>query len=174
MLGTLDTIIDDNIVKMYLEHIEEFNKIKYQNTKFAYLFATQINLCKVLNKKAHLGIDLRENYQANNKVALKENLKSLKELLPLIEEFYNSFNYQWHLENRANGFDVQDIRIGALEKRIKVAIKKISDYLEGRCDKVEELEEKLLCFNGHNEDFEKDYDNCEYRWRRMTSVNVND
>ena len=174
LLGTLDTIIDDNISSMYLEHIETFKNINYQNTKFAYLFETQVNLCKVLNKKAHLGIELRQNYQTNNKDALKENLESLKELLPLIEKFYDAFNYQWHLENRANGFDVQDIRIGALEKRIKVAIKKLSDYLNGNLESIEELEEKLLCFNGHNKTFEKDYDNCEYRWRRMTSVNVND
>ena len=174
LLGTLDTIIDDNITNMYLEHIEEFEKVNYQNTKFGYLFTNQLNLCKVLSKKAHLGIDLRRDYKANNKAGLKEDLSKLKELLPLIEEFYNSFNYQWHLENRANGFDVQDIRIGALEKRIKVAIKKLSDYLEGKTKVIEELEEELLCFNGHDKDFEKDYDNCEYRWRRMTSVNVND
>ena len=58
--------------------------------------------------------------------------------------------------------------------RNKVAIKKLSDYLEGKTKVIEELEEELLCFNGHDKDFEKDYDNCEYRWRRMTSVNVND
>ena len=174
LLGTLDTIIDDNITNMYLEHIEEFKKVNYQNTKFGYLFTNQLNLCKVLSKKAHLGIDLRRDYKANNKAGLKEDLNKLKELLPLIEEFYNSFNYQWHLENRANGFDVQDLRIGALEKRIKVAIKKLSDYLEDKTKVIEELEEELLCFNGHDKDFEKDYDNCEYRWRRMTSVNVND
>ena len=174
LLGTLDTIIDDKIDSMYLEHIEEFEEINYQNKKFSYLFDSQLKLCMLLAKKASIGKKLRANYQDNNLEGLKENLQTLKELLPLVDEFYNAFNKQWMKENRANGFDVQDIRFGALEKRIKVAIKKLSDYLDGETDKIPELEEKLLCFMGHGKEYEIDYDNCEYRWRRMTSVNVND
>ena len=174
LLGTLDTIIDDNIDNIYLDHVNEFKGLNYQGTKFAYLFKNQENLCKVLAKKASLGKKLRTNYQNHNLELLKDNLKDLKELLPLIDEFYNSFYEEWHIENRSNGFDVQDLRFGALEKRIKVAIKKVSEYLDGKIDKIDELEEKLLCFNGNGENYEIDYDNCEYRWRRMTSVNVND
>ncbi len=69
---------------------------------------------------------------------------------------------------------MQDIRIGALKQRVAVAIKKVGDYLEGRTESVPELGEKLLCFMGHGEEFEKDFDQCEWRWRRMTSVNVNE
>ena len=53
-------------------------------------------------------------------------------------------------------------------------MKKVGDYLSGKAESVPELGEKLLCFMGNGEHFEKDYDQCEFRWRRMTSVNVNE
>ena len=91
-----------------------------------------------------------------------------------VEEFYAALKTQWHAENRANGFDVQDIRIGALKQRIAAATEKLADYLSGKAESVPELEEKLLDFMGNGEQFEEDFDQCEWRWRRMTSVNVNE
>ena len=174
LLGTLDTIIDDKANSMYLEHLEEFKKVPYKGTKFAYLFDTQVNLCKVLSIKALLGVNLRKHYQEHDKESLTNDLKDCKEILVLLENFYTTFKYQWDKENRVNGFDVQDLRFGALEKRLKVTIDKLSKYLKGEVESIPELDEKLLCFMGHGDEFEKDYDQCEYRWRRMTSVNVND
>ena len=68
---------------------------------------------------------------------------------------------------------MQDIRIGALKQRLEVTIKKLNEYLNGGSE-IPELKEKLLDHMGQGDCFEIDPDQCEWRWRRMTSVNVND
>lgn len=174
LLGTLDTIIDEGQGELYAKHTQDIAAVKKQTGRFQYIFDTQEALCDVLSIKADLGIKLRNAYQADDKKQLKQLVQNMKKLLQKIDVFYKLLRVQWDKENRANGFDVQDIRMGALKQRIEVAISKVTDYLNGKVKQVPELEEKLLCFMGHGEEFEKDYDQCEWRWRRMTSVNVNE
>ncbi len=173
LLGTLDTIIVKGQGELYLKHVKTLKKVEKISGKWAYIFKTQEKLCAVLAIKAELGVRLREAYQNGDKETLKNLLCDMKKLPKLIEEFYDAFSYQWNREARPNGFDVEDIRIGALKQRLKTATKKVEDYLSGNTDKIDELGENLLCFMGHGNDFEKDLDQCEWRWIRMTSVNLN-
>lgn len=174
LLGTLDTIIDEGQGGLYAKHAEELGAAAERAGRWRYLFETQRALCEVLAIKADLGIKLRGAYQSGDKPALAAAYEKLRQLPERIEAFYELLRAQWEKENRPNGFDVQDIRIGALKQRVQVAMKKVGDYLSGKAESVPELGEKLLCFMGNGERFEKDYDQCEFRWRRMTSVNVNE
>lgn len=174
LLGTLDTTLDDGTGKLYAEHAKALAKAKRKAGKWGYLFETQYRLALVLELKAEMGVWLRRAYGQNDKRELADLVSKLHLLLFRIESFYRAHGKQWHIENRANGFDVQDIRIGALKQRVKVAAEKVSAYLKGEADSVPELEEEMLDFMGHNKEFEKDYDQCEWRWRRMTSVNMNE
>ena len=61
-------------------------------------------------------------------------------LLKRLNDFYNGFLDLWEYENKPNGFDVQDIRLGGLEKRLKHCRKTIKDYLAGKTDSIPELE----------------------------------
>ncbi|MCR5564872.1 MAG: hypothetical protein K6F59_03630, partial [Gammaproteobacteria bacterium] len=166
--------IDDNIKNIFLNHVKEFESINYKNTKFGYLFDTQYRLAKVLSIKASIGKELRRDYKNKDIKALSNDLVNLKELLKYLEEFYNSFDTQWNKENRANGIDVFDLRQGALERRVKRAINLLDSYINKNIDSIPELEEELLDFMGNNKDFKQDYDIYENRWRRISSVNVND
>lgn len=174
LLGTLDTTVIEGQGDLYTSHARKLAIAKNKAGKWAYLFETQRALCKLLSIKAEMGVKLRSAYQSGNKEELASALVQLKKLPALIEVFYKAIRIQWHKENRPNGFDVQDLRIGALKQRVLVAIEKIEDYLAGRTTEICELNEKLLCFVGYGEDFKKPFNLCEHRWHRITSVNVND
>ncbi len=174
LLGTLDTVIVDGQGELYARHAKTLHKASRKAGEWSYIFKTQEELCKVLSIKTELGVKLRNAYRSDDKEALYSLLSDLKKLPKLVNKFYDAFLYQWNKESRPHGFDVQDIRIGALLKRIESTTKKVSDYLSGNTDSIPELNETLLCFMGHGDDFEKDLDQCEWRWRRMTSVNVNE
>lgn len=174
LLGTLDTITEDGVGERYASHAKKLAKAKGKAGEWAYLFDTQYKLCRALSIKADIGIKLRRAYAEKDREELKVLQKRLKTAYRYVEDFYKALRTQWDRENRPNGFDVQDIRIGALKQRIIVAIDKLEEYLSGKTQSIPELGEKLLCFMGHGEEFEKDFDQCEYRWRRMTSVNVNE
>ena len=174
LLGTLDTTVYEGLGALYLRHAYALRRAEKRAGRFAYLFRTQLELARVLAVKADLGIRLRAAYADGDRERLARLLTELRQLPARIEQFYRAFRAQWNAENRPNGLDVQDIRIGALKQRILVAAEKLDDFLAGRAPTVPELEEKLLDFMGHGEEFEQDYDQCEWRWRRMTSVNVNE
>ena len=173
LLGTLDTTLGEGASALYREHALALAKAKKRAGKWTYLFETQYRLAQVLEIKAELGIILRRAYQSGDRGALEGAYAALKKLPARIRAFYRAFRAQWDRENRPYGFDVQDLRIGALERRVNTAIEKIGAFLEGKAERVPELEEKLLDFMGHVDEFEEDPDQCEWRWSRMSSVNVN-
>ena len=61
-----------------------------------------------------------------------------------VAELYDAFEYQWLLENKPHGFDIQDIRFGTLNQRLDHAKKYIERYLKGEISQIAELEEELL------------------------------
>ncbi len=174
LLGTLDTTIARGTNKLYESHTKRLASARDNAGKWRYLFETQYRLSRILEIKTEMGILLREAYQKGDRKELGRLFCALKSLQERIEEFYAALHAQWHRENRSNGFDVQDIRIGALKQRVSAAISKIGAYLEGAAESIPELAERLLDFMGNGDKFEEDFDQCEWRWRRMSSVNVNE
>ena len=81
--------------------------------------------------------------------------KDLTELLIRIDEFYNAFKAQWYLDNKPHGFDVQDIRIGGLIKRIESCKQRLMDFTDGKIQAIEELEEARLDILSGKKEFSK-------------------
>ena len=65
-------------------------------------------------------------------------------MLRLLSRFITVFHEQWEAERKPHGFDVQDIRLGAVAQRIKRCREVLCDYLAGKCDVIPELEETIL------------------------------
>lgn len=173
LLGIKDTTVEEGFNKLYLQHSSKINKVIKKGSKWTYLFETQFGLTKVLSVKAELGVMLRSAYQNNDKEQLEKLKKDCVKLNTLLNKFNDSMLNQWTKENRANGFDVIDIRMGALLQRLKYTINKLNNYLNGNIDVIEELEEILLDFHGDKQNYQKPKDICEYRWTTVSSVNVN-
>ncbi len=173
LLGTLDTTVEEGLGGLYVSHARKLLHASKRAGRWAYLFETQYRLARVLALKADMGIRLRKAYAAGDRETLSVCRGELKELLRRVDALYAAFSAQWERESRANGFDVQDLRFGALKQRLSAAIRKLGAYLEGG-EPIPELAETLLDHMGHGSEFEVDPDQCEWRWRRMTSVNVNE
>ena len=99
----------------------------------------------MLAKKSQMGLRLTEAYKAGDRAAL-ENFAKV-ELPELIERFKNLRKV--HMKNwfelyKPFGWDVMDMRFGSLITRINSAIEEIEMYLDGRLQKIEELEVERL------------------------------
>ena len=99
--------------------------------EYRYIFETQFALLKVLKKKVLLGVELRSAYQQKDKDGLLKSLRDLKQTKKLIVAFKESMK-QWYLENKAFGYEIQDLRIGGILQRIDTAILKLNQYLNGQ------------------------------------------
>ena len=173
MLGIFDSCIKEDQVKTYETVIESLQNVG-KNSKFDYIFDTSRSLALVLKRKVKIALGLRNAYQNKDFKALKLIISDLMKLKMEVEDFYQTFYKQWHKESKGCGFEVQDIRIGALKQRIDSTIRRLEDYLEGNIKDIDELDEIALDFYGNNQDFYKPDDLVDPYWVRMSSVNVND
>ncbi len=115
-----------------------------KNEKYGYLFETQYWLCKILAIKANMGIRIRKAYKENNKEELKVIIKDLKTVSKLLKKFFVAFRNQWMKENKPYGFDVQNARLGGLMQRVEHCTETLQDYVDGKLDRILELEEEIL------------------------------
>lgn len=112
---------------------------------FQHAFAYIRALCDVLSVKSELGAKTRKAYKAGDKAEL---LRLAQEEYTLAMEkgksFYQAFAAMWFTENKPFGFDVQDIRIGALLQRLESCRARLLDYCQGRVVNIPELEEEVI------------------------------
>ena len=112
--------------------------------EYGYVFKTLADLCSVLELKSKLGLRTRAAYAANDKAALQELVKEYLETASRVRVLYKSFFAQWHKENKAFGWEVQDLRLGGLERRLTTCAEMLTGYLTGEIERLEELEETPL------------------------------
>ena len=102
--------------------------------------------------KYELGLRTRKAYEAGDKEALLQLAQNEYVWLEKrIRAFGKAFQKQWFLDNKPHGFDVQDHRLGALIYRTDACRRRLLDYVNGRIDRIEELDEALLPFGKKGE-----------------------
>lgn len=119
-----------------------------KSVRYGYLFKTLMALCDVLEIKYDLGVRTRKEYQADDRGALATLVADYRELEKRLGAFYRLFLAQRERECKPHGFEKQDIRLGGLMKRVAHCRRILSEYLAGRRDRIEELEEHILPFAG--------------------------
>ena len=134
-----------------------------------YLFQSMYNLYRVLEVKAELGVRTHEIYRSGDKGAIHVLICDYEETEKRLEQFYQSFRRQWLIENKAFGFEIQDIRLGGLLHRIKHCRERLQAFYDGDIRKIEELEQEQLDFFG----FEKPCARPKFNsWSLNVSTNV--
>lgn len=120
-----------------------------RNGRFDYIFEYSYRAARVLAIKAEMGIRLTRAYKAGDKSELKKFAEDyLPELKKRVEELRAYHKDCWFNIYKAFGWDVMDMRYGALLMRITSAIEQVTDYLNGKLANIEELEEERLYFDG--------------------------
>ena len=142
--GLLDCTVKEGDAEKYVGIARKLNACT-KHEEWGYLFKTQEKLAKFLAIKYDLGVKTRKAYEAKDKQALQALIDNeYKQVLKRLDDFYSAFEEQWYHDNKAYGFEVQDLRLGGLKQRITHIRKILSDYVSGKIDKVEELEEGVL------------------------------
>ena len=93
-------------------------------------------------------IGVRAAYQAGEMGVLKELVQEYQELLNAVEGFVSAFQKLWYRENKPNGLEVHEHRLGGLLFRIRSQKNRLTEYTEGHLDAIPELEETLLPYWG--------------------------
>ena len=108
-------------------------------------------LCDVLSVKCQLTEKTRAAYEKSDRKAL-ERLAQEDYLLTIekVKQFHRIYRDFWMGENKPQGFEIQDIRMGGLCQRLETCRERLLDYCTGKLEKIEELEEaQLMIHRGH-------------------------
>lgn len=135
------------------------------------LFDTQRELCRVLAYKAELGPKTRAAYRSGDRQALRALIEDYRMAEEGMERFYEAFRRQWDWENKSWGFEVQDIRLGGLRQRLRHCRETLESYLDGKTDRIEELEAPQLDLTGKGGDFAREH-LLFNSWQRSVTANV--
>lgn len=141
--GFQDSTIGCGVGKKYAQCAVELERLS-SHYQWGYLFETLAAYCRVLEIKSELGIHTREIYSLGDPKALRSLIGDYHELETRLERFYMAFQHQWFRENKPHGFDVHDIRLGGLMRRVKSCRLRLEQYEAGKIDRIEELEDKII------------------------------
>lgn len=150
MLGLFDKNFED------YDFYDHYNKVekdmcelseKYED--FQIIFNFYAKLASVLKTKSHIGIKIHKAYKDGNKEELKNILENvLPQLFDDMSELRYAHREYFFDEYKPVGWEILDIKYGGALMRIDTAMTRIFDYLDGRIEKIEELEEERLPWLG--------------------------
>lgn len=141
--GVLDATVAKGEGERYAACAEKLSKLE-NHAEYGCLFGTLKELCEVLGIKYELGVKLRKAYRENDRKELEALLNAIGVLIGRVEAFYRAFRTQWFRENKPQGFETHDIRIGGILQRLQNCRDRIEAYLQNKTDRIEELEEEML------------------------------
>ena len=168
MSDFLDVTVSDNVnaYEYYNNLAKELYSVAKKTRKYGYLFDTAAKLCEVMQYKYEIGKKTRAAYEKGDKAELEKLAKNdYIKLARNMKKFSLAFEKQWYKENKPQGFDVQDHRIGGMIHRIDACRRRILDYVAGRVESIPEYDEELLPLY----DNKATYIEC---YRQYATVNV--
>ena len=147
-MGICDCTVVEGESQIYKEYAKMYQSLKKKMPQFEYICNSYKALCEVLVHKYELGIKTRKYYKEKNLVELGLLVKEYDLAIRKLRKFIIAFRNLWFTENKPHGFDVQEIRLGGTLLRLQSCKERISNYLNGKIDIIEELEEDLLDLDG--------------------------
>ena len=107
---------------------------------------------EVLELKYELGLRTRNAYQNDDRETLKKLAnEDYPEVIRRLKIFHKAFEKQWMIDNKAYGFEVQEMRLGGLVCRLDSCRRRLLAYMNGRISRIEELEEMILPYGKKEE-----------------------
>lgn len=142
-MGQVDNRVKSGDAAGYADCAARLSRYE-SHAEYGYLFRSLRTLCDFLRVKADLGIRTRAAYLSGDKTAAKALCSDYDTAVERLADFYAAYEQQWMHENKPQGFDVVDLRIGGQRQRLLHCRDRLLAYAEGRLDRIEELEEPVL------------------------------
>ncbi len=144
-----DYNVAEGCSKNCAEIAERLHNTAKQSRKYGYVFESAACLSDILALKYELGVKVRAAYQAGDKEALRALCDNEYAKLPALYKKYTAaFEKQWMKDNKPYGFDIHEIRLAGTKARLETCRRRLYDYLDGKLDRIEELEGQILPYGG--------------------------
>ncbi|MEK4510701.1 beta-N-acetylhexosaminidase [Paenibacillus sp. FSL K6-2524] len=173
LLGMFDKQIEGLELNAHYQQLEQTIKnTRVPDTELDYLFEVPEKLCGVLKLKSEIGIELKLAYDAKDLESLRRIATVvLPQISDAVKALRAAHRTQWLGMFKAFGWEVIDIRYGGVINRLDTASMRLLDYVEGRIESIEELEQERLIYSSSNRFNNRGIGWCSFYYR-MASPNV--
>lgn len=150
----LTGLFDANIAGLPLQaHYERLTETLLpaaeRNGAYNLFFRYAYHVARVLAKKAEMGLRLTAAYRDGDRPALRRIAEEdLPELKARVQALHETHRAHWFELCKPLGWEMMDLRYGWLLTRIDTAILEVRQYLDGTLERLEELDEERLPYNG--------------------------
>jgi hypothetical protein len=150
MMGLFDSNLAGRGLEEYYARLERrFESYAERGGEIRFVFDILRRLCSVLTIKAELGIRLADAYGRRDTEKLNAYaLDIIPDLIRKVRELQAAHRDRWFEVNKAFGWEVIDYRYGGLLISLETTVTRIGDFTSGKTDRLEELEEARLPFQG--------------------------
>lgn len=150
LIGLFDKHVQGlHLSEHYVKIVKDLEKTVKNSGDLKEHFEHLSCLAHVLAQKCDMGAELKWAYDNKDIGKIKEfvnvKLPALKELVEKLRQMHQS---QWMNTYKPFGWEVIDMRYGGLLARIDTAIFRLTQYIKGNINEIEELGEERLCFDG--------------------------
>jgi len=136
-------------IKIFKDYGKILHRLGRWSKNFKELYEKQACLCDLLYLKYDLGIRTRTLYEAKDLSNLRMlAIKDYSKTIHLINKFYEAHRNEWEKVYKPYGFEVQDIRLGGLVKRLENCKRRLISFADGKISSIPELEEPVLPHDG--------------------------
>ncbi len=139
--GQLDTEVDKAYTPSFTKTAKALTRIA--KGQYDYIFKNMAVLARIMQVKYELGVELRQAYHANDREKMLKLTEQMDKTVRQISVFIKTLKVQWFKENKPQGFEVQEYRLGGVMQRIKGCKERVLAYLNGDLENIPELEEVL-------------------------------
>ncbi len=142
MIGLMDAHIKDCYAQEYADKADALSRVP--EGQFSYLIHSAEALCRVLALKTTLTVDMRRAYTDGDRDALHAIAdERIPATIAALDAYHDAARDEWHHDNKTFGFEVIEMRIGAIRQRLHTAAYTIEQYLDGAIDRIEPLDQPL-------------------------------
>ena len=146
--GIHDLTVKEGDGRIYAAHARRLRAYARDGGEYAYLFSAMAELCATLELKYDLGLRLHRAYLAGDREGLRAAGRDLRRAARRLHRFYLALRGAWMREKKPHGFEIQDLRLGGLERRLVHAAETVERYLAGEIMEIPELAEQRLHYRG--------------------------
>ena len=137
----------------YAELKNRLEKALERNESERKLFEYYLLLAEVLSIKADLGIRMKKAYdEKDNQMLLSIADEDIPKCCEYVEKMKLKREEIWTEDCKMFGFELLDIRIGAIATRLKSIARRLKAYVSEEVEQLEELEETRLLYQFIPED----------------------
>ncbi len=128
----------------YKKTTAELSALKVNDKRFREAFDVIIKVSSLLENKASFGLRAKAAYDNGDKQTLAALADECDVIIEKIKALRDSHRACWMSQNKPQGFETMDIRYGGMVARMETAKERLLDYISGKVERLEELEEERL------------------------------